>query len=224
MGERRSEYRRLADLRPNPDNVKTHDLAGIGDSVSRFGFIEQIHLDDRTGYIVSGHGRVETLLELEAAGVVAPDGVEARDDGWWVPVVTGWASRDDDEALAATIVLNRANQRGGWNIDLLLEQLDQLAADGIDSLIGVGFGQNDIDDLLAQQEEARARAAAEGDDPWAFGDQDRQVRAIMIDLPLDDYKWATATLARAREPYGVGSNAELFTALLREDATMAGNL
>ncbi|MGH9095133.1 MAG: hypothetical protein ACRDXE_08225 [Acidimicrobiales bacterium] len=215
---RRIEYRRLANLTPNPGNVKGHDVAGIGDSMDRFGMVELIAVDERTGLLVSGHGRVESLTARHADGFAAPEGVDDRPDGWWVPVVVGWASADDDEALAATIALNQANIRGGWDIDRLLEQLDSLHS----NLTGVGFGETDIDDLLAAAEEARARASgAQADDPWGHGDPDRQVRAIMIDLPLDDYRWATATAARARAAFGVDSNAELFTALLREDEALA---
>jgi len=218
VGERRIEYRPLASLRPNEDNVKLHSLDGIGASMARFGTIDIITLDERTGFIVSGHGRTESLTADHTAGRTPPEGVENRDGEWWVPVIVGWASRDDDEAAAATVALNRWTEKGGWNIATLLDQLGTLSAGpGLD---GVGFDRVDLDDLRARYEEEQTSPPDDGD-PWGFGDADRQVRSFMLDLPLDEYRWATATAARARDDYQVDSNAALFLAMLTEDAALA---
>src|SRR3546814_3060385 len=56
---RRTEYLPLDHLTPDPSNPKAHDLAVIDASVGRFGMIDQIVRDDRTGFIISGHGRSE---------------------------------------------------------------------------------------------------------------------------------------------------------------------
>lgn len=212
------EYRPLASLIPNKDNPKSHDLAGIGDSMRRFGLIDVITLDERTGFIVSGHGRTDTLRQLREAGAPPPDGTEDRDGDWWTPVIVGWASKDDDEALAATVALNRWTEVGGWDVEKVIGQLGHLA-DLPDGLAGIGFGRSDLDDLLARQQENGPDLP--GADPWGFGDEDRQVRSIMLDLPLDDYRWATGVCVRARAAYGVDSNAALFLALLDEDAVLA---
>ena len=224
MTERDVEYRPLSGLVENPGNPKLHDTAGIGASMGRFGLIDVIVEDGRTGFIVSGHGRRKTLLELHAAGQPAPDGVEVRTadtpsgDEWWVPVVVGWASADDDEAAAATVALNRWTELGGWDLGSLIAQLDGLAAGpGLD---GVGFSANDLDDVRARWEE-ETTPPPPPEDPWGFGDSDRQVRSLMLDLPLPEYKWATEVCARARTAYKVDSNAELFLVLLEADAELA---
>lgn len=213
MTERRLEWRPLDSLKPNPDNAKRHDLDGIGSSMARFGMVEPIHLDDRTGFIVSGHGRVDTLRARRDAGEAAPEGVEARGEIWLVPVITGWASRDDDEAAAATVAFNRWTEKGGWDVTALIGQLELLGQTPA-GLEGVGMGREEIDDLLAAEQE-RARIP---DDPDWLGDPERQVRALMFDYPLEQYRWMATTCARARKAYQVDSNAALLLAMLEEDA------
>lgn len=157
---RRIEYRPLAELAPQLNNPKAHDLELLNSSVGRFGYIEPTVLDERTGRIISGHGRADTLRSMEAAGQQPPDGIRVGPDGHWLaPVVVGWASRSDAEANAAVIALNRTTEVGGWVDETLLELLDGLAATegGLD---GVGYGLDDLDEL-------RARLDAIGqDDPW----------------------------------------------------------
>ena len=215
MGQRSVEYRYLDDLKGNPDNAKRHDTAGIAASMGRFGMVDLVVIDDRTGWLVAGHGRVATLQEARAAGREPPAGVRADDQGWQVPTVVGWASDDDDEALATTVALNRWTERGGWDIGGLIDRLDHLADTpaGIDAL---GFSNSDLDDLMAQHQEA---TTDDPDDDWQLNE--RQVRSFMFDLPIEDYRWAVAVAARARDHYEVDSNAALFLAMLEEDATEA---
>lgn len=139
----------LAELKPDPRNPKGHALATIDSSVGRFGFLEPIVLDGRTGLIVSGHGRREVLAAMEERGDAPPDGVTVDGDGrWLVPVTTGWSSRDDTEAAGALIAMNRTTELGGWVDDSLLDLLGTLAAEpaGLD---GVGYDTDDIDALRA---------------------------------------------------------------------------
>lgn len=169
---RRTDYVPLDDLVPNPANPKGHDFETIDASVGRFGYVEPVVMDDRTGYLISGHGRRETLLAMRDRGESAPEGIGVQDDGTWlVPVSRGWASRTDTEATAALIALNRTTELGGWVDDALLGMLDTLAADelsGGEGLLGVGYDEGSIETL-------RARLAAEevvdSFDPSASGDE-----------------------------------------------------
>ncbi len=146
---RRVEYLPLADLVEDPRNPKNHDEVLISESIERFGMMEPIVRDERTGYIVSGHGRRMVLAQLEDDGGAVPDGVRVDKDGTWlVPVVVGWASASDVEAGAALIALNRTGEISGWVDDSLLELLDELAREGgAEALDGVGFYADDIDEL-----------------------------------------------------------------------------
>lgn len=146
---RRLEYMALDALQPHPDNPKAHDEAGISDSMGRFGVIDIIVLDDRTEQLISGHGRVDSFRRLRDAGESAPEGVTVAPDGTWtVPVVRGWASRDDDEAGAALIGLNQGTIAGGWVPDKLAMMLSDLQSQP-GGLAGTFFSPDDVDSLLA---------------------------------------------------------------------------
>lgn len=157
--ERKIEHLPLTDLRPDPRNPKAHSVETIDASVGRFGFVEPIIVDERTGYIISGHGRTKTLSAMAHRKESPPEGVlvDAATGSWLVPVVTGWASRTDTEASAALIALNRTTELGGWVDDALLAMLDDLS-DEEHGLDGVGYGEDDITalrerlDALAEEE------------------------------------------------------------------------
>jgi hypothetical protein len=140
---RRTDYLPLDSLREDPANPKEHDTLLMNASVGRFGFIEPMVLDERTGYLISGHGRRGTLIRIRDGGEAPPEGVELDEDGsWLVPVVRGWASNSDTEALAALAALNRIGERGGWDDADLLTLLDEIAQ-AEDGLVGVGFSESD---------------------------------------------------------------------------------
>lgn len=139
MADRRIEYLPLDEIRLDPRNPRAHkSLPDVRDSVDRLGFIESIVRDDRTGQLVAGHGRVEVLTAMQASGAAPPDGVITQDGTWLVPVTTGWASSNDDDAMVAVITLNRTSETGGWDEAATLAILDELdkAAAG---LLGSGF-------------------------------------------------------------------------------------
>jgi hypothetical protein len=131
-------------------NPKGHDEELIAESITRFGYIEPIVMDERTGRLVSGHGRARELRARQADGTELPDGIMAAADGsWLVPVNRGWASANDDEAHAAGIAINQGTISGGFTGDLpgLLSQLQESTPDG---LLGTGFTDDLLPYLLAQ--------------------------------------------------------------------------
>lgn len=165
MSDRRIEYHPLDELVPARRNPKHHDLAGIRASIDRFGFVEPIVVDERTGRLISGHGRMETLAEAELAGIAPPDGVKLDDAGrWTVPVVHGWSSRSDADADALLVGVNNLVTRGGWNPHGLFEILDDLSRDlGADGLLGTGYETQDLDALLLALDPGRQTTVSEHD-------------------------------------------------------------
>jgi len=146
MPDRTLTYFPLAQLQADPANPKAHALDTIGESIGRFGYVEPIVLDERTGFIVSGHGRTKALRDAKGRGEAPPEGVQIGERGeWMVPVVGGWASRNDAEARGALIALNRTGELGGWDDEQLLAILERLSAE--DSLVGVGYDEDDLKDL-----------------------------------------------------------------------------
>jgi hypothetical protein len=170
---RRIEYMPLDEVKNHPANPKAHDVDTITDSVARFGYIDAVAIDERTGYLISGHGRMKTLRAARDAGQEPPEGVRVTDDGTWlVPVQRGWVSRSDADAKAALIALNRTTELGGWVDDALLGLLEDLSDGGTDvtGLAGVGYGLDDLQEL-------RDLVDATSDDPGdPWNDRDFQER------------------------------------------------
>lgn len=156
---RRLDYLPIDDLQGHPENPKDHDLGLLDESFDRFGFTEPVLLDERTGRLIAGHGRLERLRLRRDEGAAAPPGVVVRRDGTWtVPVIRGWSSADDDEARAYLVASNRITEAGGWHDDLLGPLLDDLRRASEDGLAGIGFSTDDVDALLF---------GANGSDPWS---------------------------------------------------------
>lgn len=148
MGELRIEYISLGDLRRWPRNPKDHDLGAIHSSIARFGFVNPIIVNEATGLILAGHGRLDTLLQRQAAGEPLPKGLRSDSGQWLVPIVRG-ISLPSEEAEAYAVADNRLVELGGWDSEQLAEVLSDLATmpDGLD---GVGYDGDDLDALLAE--------------------------------------------------------------------------
>lgn len=148
----RIEYLPLADLTRWPGNPKEHADGAIAASISRFGFRDPLAIDETTGRLIAGHGRLSVLERAHASGQPAPQFVQVREDGMWlIPVTRGGSFADESEASAYLIAHNRTGELGGWNEELLAGMLGSLD----DSLRAVaGF------DLDAFVRETTAAAAA----------------------------------------------------------------
>lgn len=132
----------LTDLEGAPVNPKSHHEASIEASITRFGYVEAITLDERTGRLVAGHGRLEDLRRREAAGEPPPDGITAHaKKGWLIPVQRGWASKDDAEAEAYLIASNRTTELGGWDEPGFDEMVARIAEQ--DRTLLATFGADD---------------------------------------------------------------------------------
>lgn len=143
-------YVRLDELQADPDNPKDHDLGALHGSLDVHGYVEPVIRDGRTGRLVAGHGRTETLAQKMAEGQSPPEGVRVDGDGvWMVPVVDGWQSRSDADARRLLLALNRTTELGGWHDDALAGLLERLAEDE-GGLAGSGFDGDDLDELRAR--------------------------------------------------------------------------
>lgn len=173
MSPRWIEYLPIVDVLPAEVNPKKHAGGDLRASMARFGFTEPPLVDDRTGRLVAGHGRLEAAGELaaaEASGAEPPEGVELDEQGrWCIPVVRGWSSASDDEARAYLLTSNTLTEKGGWDEPVLLEWLVELdAGAGLD---GIGYSSEEIAALLEASAVAAARSSAPDD---ASDDDDQQ--------------------------------------------------
>ena len=103
----------------NPRRIDEHQLAALKRSLSRWGFVQPVIINERTGNIVGGHQRVTAAMELAMETV---------------PVVR--VTLDEAAEKALNIALNKVS--GEWEDDKLAELLDELGADGWD-LLDLGF-------------------------------------------------------------------------------------
>jgi DNA modification methylase len=105
--------------------------------MDRHGYVAPMIVDERTGRLVAGHGRLESLQKAKAEGREPPDRVRVRGRDWLVPVVRGIAFADDREAEAYLLADNQTTILGGWDDSELREIIEELGK--ADALEGTGF-------------------------------------------------------------------------------------
>ena len=137
---------RLQDLQPYPLNPKEHDLGAIHTSIHEFGFLERIVVNEITGHILSGHGRLETLTQQQAQQMDAPQGVVAENGDWLVPV--DYVNVPEAKEGAATVALNRTVELGGWNEEALATLLQDIENNSAVDLSATGFDAEGLEALL----------------------------------------------------------------------------
>lgn len=207
-------YTRARAVATAADNPKRH-AATLGASIDRFGYSEPVILDERTGRLISGHGRLAAVIEREEAGAEPPDGIHPGPDGWEIPVVRGWASRDDQEAEAALLALNRISERGGWKDQELADLLEGIATSGFE---GTGYDEAQLTALLARLD-ANPGAGVEASRGERLARYtEKHTRSIVLDYGQAEFAVVVGLAQEARAAMHVKSNADLFLALLESDA------
>ena len=150
MTKRMIRYLPIDDIQPDPRNPRAHEsIEDVKASIVRFGFVDPIIHDDRTGQMIAGHGRVEALTDLHALWLKAPKrtrkvpgGITVEGDRWSAPVVFGWSSNDDNEAAGLLMALNRLTETSKWIPDKQLALLQEIA-ESVRGLEGVGYTDED---------------------------------------------------------------------------------
>ena len=112
----------------NPREIEPHQLEALKRSIDRWGFVEPVIVNKRTGLIVGGHQRTKAAIELAIEEV---------------PVT--YVDLDDDAEKALNIALNKI--AGDWDEQKLSDLLADLEKSGQD-LEDLGFDASELDDLL----------------------------------------------------------------------------
>ena len=113
----------------NPRQISGEALAGLSKSLERWGVVQEVVANRRTGYIVGGHQRVAALKKMGAKEV---------------PVV--WVDLDEVEEKALNVALNNPHISGEFDdtiAGLLTEIRDGIGPDD--------FAELKLDDLLPQE-------------------------------------------------------------------------
>lgn len=133
----RVEYLPLSALKPATRNPKKHVVKTVLESMGRFGYVAPMVLDERTGRLVAGHGRLESLRRAQAKGQQPPQRIRVSYGQWLVPVVRGVSFADDREAEAYLLADNQTTILGGWDDSELQEIIERLGE--TNQLEGTGF-------------------------------------------------------------------------------------
>ena len=169
------EYLTIDELCEYPTNPKEHDVVNIEGSISRFGFNVPMIIDERTGKLAAGHGRLKALDEMSAIGQEPPKHVRIDKDGnWCVPVIRGVSFNSDAELKAFLIASNQLTVAGGWNDELLAMTVAALADIGPDMTNYLGFDRDELDRLIT--------AANEQSEP-SFDNDAEELDMSAFDMP-----------------------------------------
>jgi len=116
-----------------PMNAKLHDLADLELSFDDFGFVDRVIVNRTTGNLISGHGRLDALVNMKEAKKAAPGNVKVEGGRWFAPVDYIECDAEREDALAVRLNLSRMKggnvDRGAMLGSIDLEKLYQTAAD-----------------------------------------------------------------------------------------------
>jgi DNA modification methylase len=201
------------------ENPKDHDIGGIEESITRWGFTEPVTVNEHNGKMLAGHGRIETLEQMREAGKKLPLGLKLQRGQWAVPVLRGVSLKSRDEVRAYLIAVNRLTERGGWSLPKLATALQGMLERRV-VLTGTGFSVREAQRVISRagvrvqtvepaQVERPKQSRVKRGDVWLLGDQrvacgdsrDRELLARLMGGEL-------AELLMADPPYGMGKGFE----------------
>jgi hypothetical protein len=204
----KQKYRQalVADLTPHPENPRQADVGAIHTSIERNGFYGAIIVQLSTGYVLAGNHRLLALRQQGAAKV---------------PIIE--VDVDDETATRIMLADNRTNDLASYDNDLLSSLLQTIAQESPEALLGTGYDGDDLDDLLASLQESDG-PNADGNVVRDLTDSERldkyresATRSILLDYPLDEFRWMVDQLGALRETFGADSTAAAVRMLVEKE-------
>jgi len=154
-------YMKLSEIQQADRNVKDHDIGAIHESMNRFGFTSPLLMNEGTGKLVAGHGRIEALQQKKQFNESAPKNIKVDEEGeWLIPVIRGLTFSSEEEAQAYLLADNRLVELGGWDTTALVEELEKLAKES--SLEGTGFDEADLQSMYDELESSVSEGSDKG--------------------------------------------------------------
>ena len=158
-------YQPVSALRPDPRNARTHSkrqIEQIQTSITSFGFTNPI-LADPEGHVIAGHGRLQAAREMGLNEVPT--------------IILSGLSEIQKRALR--IADNKIALNAGWDLEILQQELGELASIDVDiDPTLTGFTTGEIDVILTSVGDpddevipaVRATPKTKFGDIWILGD------------------------------------------------------
>lgn len=207
----------LSAIQPHPDNARRGDVQRIERSLRDHGQYAPLVVQKSTRLILKGNNTYRVM----------------RDRLGWDHAEVTWIECDDAQARAILAVDNRTSDGASYDDNALANLLEALNDDGL--LAAAGYGQEDLDDLLAALEEAEPPRADPFDLPdetaplrrpsdvgiddrkaGGTGYQESTVRSIVLTYTTTDYPGVVDGLAQLGARLGLDSNSAVVRHLIEE--------
>lgn len=180
----------LADIVDHPDNPTDHsDTSVLDESLDRLGFFGAVLLQESTGRLIGGHGRV---IAARAAGATS------------LPALI--IDVDDDTALRMLLV---DNHRAPDDQALLLAALQSF-----DDLTGTGYTLDD----RAAIEQALQPPPPPWDGADESGYTGSGMRELVLQYPTSTFDRVSRLCAELRRKLDVETNADVVAAIVESEA------
>jgi len=128
--------KKISDLNPadyNPRKISKEELNRLKDSIEKFGYVELIVWNKRTGNVISGHQRLKVLQQI---GTTEIEVIEV--------------DLDEVQEKALNLAMNKIG--GEWDDKLLPELLLKISQENEEMLKYTGFDDMEIFTLLKNVE------------------------------------------------------------------------
>lgn len=185
----------LGKAKKMPGNPRgTHRTAALCASIRRYGFGQPVTVNETTGHVIAGNGRIAALRKMHRDGEPPPAGIEARGKVWHVPAYFGkWSTAAEAEAALALNGGADGSLEGELDaatVADILEQADQAAREAL------GLSDHQAEQILTDfaTPTAEPQINLDGLERSAGATRNSDTSTIHLVLPLDLAEEARAAL------------------------------
>jgi hypothetical protein len=204
----------IDDVEPHPDNPRVGDVDEIAASLEANGLFRPLTVQRSTGYVLTGNHTWKAAKRLG-----------------WTEIAATYLDVDDEAARRIVLADNRTSDLGTYDDAALAELLRIVAQEDAGGLAGTGYGDDDLDDLLASlQETPPPPGSTSTGDATGVGDgnvkadlsyeefleryANRTIRSLVADYQLPVYQWIVGAMDTIRQDGE--SNADVIARLVSE--------
>jgi ParB-like chromosome segregation protein Spo0J len=141
------ELRKVADLKPDPNNARRHSeaqISQIAQAIERFGFVEKLAIRPN-GQVIGGHARVEALKRL------GREDAECR-------VIAGLTEAG---YKPLGLPLNRIPENSRWDDKILRSVVLDIQNEG-ENALSLSFSPNELKNILEELDDLEVKEIETG--------------------------------------------------------------